>query len=323
MLVLEKNPVPGGRAQAYERDGFTFDLGPSWYLMPDIFERFFARFERTPSDYYDLHRLDPSYRVFFGPEDWVDISSDFQKNVELFERCEQGAGARLREYVAAAAHQYNVAVGEFLYREYRTVLDFFNRKTLVEGRKLHVFESIDRYAQRYFRSERLRRILEYSVVFLGGSPKKTPAMYSLLSHVDFNMGVWYPVGGMGSVVNGLLRLAESCGARFVFNQEVKRLDVRCGKVAAVETRDGSFPADVVLVTADYAHSELDLLEPAYRSYGPEYWRKRVLAPSAFLLYLGLNRAVARLLHHTLSFQHDWVKHFDSIFDSPAWPASPS
>ncbi len=323
VLVLEKNLVPGGRAQVFECDGFKFDMGPSWYLMPDVFERFFAGLDAAPADYYRLERLNPSYRIFFGPEDWVDISSDFEQNVELFERCERGAGDKLREYVNVASYQYDAAMGEFLYRDYRTVLDFLTRKTLVEGHKLHVFESIDRYARRYFRSERLRRILEYSVVFLGGSPSKTPAMYSLLAHVDFNLGVWYPRGGMGSVVDALRELAESYGTTFLFGQEVKGIDVRCGKVVALETENGRFPADLVLMSADYAHSEIDLLEPRYRSYRPAYWGKRLLAPSAFLIYCGLNKPIPGLQHHTLSFQHDWVEHFESIFHSPAWPDRPS
>jgi len=323
VLVLEKNSAPGGRALVYERDGFRFDMGPSWYLMPGIFERFFAIFDKKTADFYELRRLDPSYRVFFGPDDWVDISSDFDKNLDLFERLEAGAAEKLREYVRIASHQYDAAVGEFLYKDYRSVLDFFTRRTLVEGRKLHVFESIDRYARRFFRSERLRRILEYSMVFLGGSPSNTPAMYSLLSHVDFNLGVWYPVGGMGSVVSALRELAESFGAVVLFEQEVKGLNVRGGQVVSVATDSGDFPADAVLVSADYPHSELDLLEPGYRSYGAGYWRKRVLAPSALLIYLGLSKPIPNLIHHSLSFQHDWIEHFNSIFDAPAWPEKPS
>jgi phytoene desaturase len=323
VLVVEKNPTPGGRAQVYERDGFKFDMGPSWYLMPDIFQRFFGLFGKSPSDYYQLRRLDPSYRIFFDADDWVDISADFAKNLDLFESLEPGAGNKLREYVRIAGKEYEAAVGEFLYKDYRSLLDFLNRKTMIEGRKLHVFENIDRYARRYFRSEKLRRILEYSMVFLGGSPSNTPAMYSLLSHVDFNLGVWYPVGGMGSVVKALRDLAESCGAEFLFGCEAKKIEVRGRQAVSVETDSGSLPADAVVVSADYPHSELDLLSPRHQTYGSRYWHRRVLAPSALLMYLGLNKPVPSLLHHSLSFQHDWVEHFNSIFDSPAWPEKPS
>lgn len=193
VLVLEKNSAPGGRAMLCARDGFRFDMGPSWYLMPDIFERFFAAFGTRPADFYELKRLDPSYRIFFGPDDWVDISSDFDKNLDLFERLEAGAGEKLREYVQVASHQYDAAVGEFLYKDYRSLLDFFTRRTLMEGRKLHVFESIDRYARRYFRSERLRRILRVQ----HGLPGRLSEQYSCDVLTPFSRG-FQP----GSVVSG-------------------------------------------------------------------------------------------------------------------------
>lgn len=323
VLVLEKNHRPGGRAQVLEVDGFRFDMGPSWYLMPEIFERFFSAFGKNPSDYYRLVRLDPSYRIFFGPDDWVDVADDLQANVDLFERHEPGSGARLLEYLSIASKQYAAAVNEFLYRDYRSLLDFLNRRTLTEGRNLHVFESLDRYAARFFASDRLRRILCYSTVFLGGSPQNTPAMYSLLSHVDFNLGVWYPVGGMGKVVDSLQALAESCGARFLFDHEVCAIRGKGGRASVVQTRHGDFPADVVVVAADYPHSETRLVEPGCRSYTQRYWERRVMAPSAFMLYLGLRRPLEGLRHHTLSFEHDWVEHFDSIFRKPGWPKNPS
>lgn len=323
VLLVEKNLGPGGRAQAFERDGFRFDTGPSWYLMLDVFERFFSMFGRSPAEFYSLQRLDPSYRIFFGAEDWVDISADFERNVELFEAIEPGAGSRLRQYVKVAAYQYEAAVGEFLYKDYRSVLDFFTRRTLLEGRKLHVFESIDRYARRFFGNERLRKILEYSMVFLGGSPSNTPAMYSLLSHVDFNLGVWYPEGGIGKVAEALAELAECSGAKLMFGSEATKIDVRNGAALAVETGGDSIPADVVLMSGDYPHCELELIDPAFRTYGESYWRRRVLAPSALLIYIGFSRPLPKLLHHSLSFQHDWVAHFEAIFKSPGWPEKPS
>jgi phytoene desaturase len=319
VLVLEKNASAGGRAQVYRKDGFTFDMGPSWYLMPDIFERFFSHFDRKPEDYYQTVRLDPSYRIFFGRDDYVDISADFEANVALFESCETGAGEKLREYVRIAAYKYDAAINEFLYKDYRSIFDFFTRRTMTEGRKLHVFENIDRYASRFFKDERLRRILQYSMVFLGGSPANTPALYSLLSHVDFNLGVWYPVGGIGSVVEGMRKLAESLGVQFLFDHEVTRLGVRGRRLESILTNQSSFPADAVLMSADYAHSEIDLLLPPHQTYREDYWKKRVMAPSAVMLYLGFDGPVPNVLHHTLSFQHDWMKHFDAIFKAPAWP----
>ncbi|MFQ3550365.1 MAG: phytoene desaturase family protein [Armatimonadota bacterium] len=323
VTLLEKNERAGGRAKVFECDGFRFDMGPSWYLMPEIFEKFFSIFDKSPTDYFELIRLNPSYRIFFSPDEWVDISSNFEENVELFEKYEKGAGEKLREYVNIASYKYDAAVNEFLYKDYRTIFDFFTKKTMKEGRNLHVFESIDKYAQRFFKNYKLHRILEYSMVFLGGSPSNTPAMYSLLSHVDFNLGVWYPMGGIGSVVNALVSLAESMGVKILYNQEVVKLSAGNGKISSVETDSNSYNADIVLNCADYPTTELNLLEPKYHTYGQKYWQKRVLAPSAFLMYLGFNKPIEKLKHHSLSFEHDWVDHFNSIFDSPAWPAQPS
>lgn len=323
VTLLEKNEGPGGRAQVYRDGGFTFDMGPSWYLMPDIFDAFFARIGERAEDYYRVKRLDPSYRIFFGPEDHVDIASDLEKNVTLFESIEPGCGPRFREYLRVAEHKYDVSIREFLYKDYRNVFDFLNRRTMMEGRDLHVFENLDKYTRRFFNSERLRRVLEYSMVFLGGSPQNTPALYSLMSHVDFNLGVWYPMGGIGAVVDAFHKIALSSGVKVHFGQEVRKIVERGGKVAGVQTDSGEFPADIVVVNADYAHAETRLLEARNRTYPEKYWAKRTIAPSAFMMYLGLKGSVPNLAHHTLSFQHDWVDHFDSIFKTPAWPKEPS
>jgi len=321
--VVEKNGQPGGRAMVWEHSGYKFDLGPSWYLMPDVFEAFFDRFCCKPSDFYALRRLDPSYKIFFGPGDVVDIPAGLQPNIDLFEKHEPGAGRKLRDYVEVASYQYRAACEEFLYKDYRSVLDFLNRRTLIEGRKLHVLESMDQYCRRFFHSDRLRKILQYSMVFLGGSPSNTPALYSLLAHVDFNLGVWYPDGGIGSVVRALTKLARAQGVSFTFNEEIEGLITDDGVVRGVVGPSGSRDADIVVVNADYAHSEMNLLKGRDRSYPEGYWASRVLAPSAVMLYLGLNRKVEGLSHHTLSFANDWVGHFESIFSNPGWPEKPS
>lgn len=323
VTVLEKNPGPGGRAQVWQKDGFRFDMGPSWYLMPDVFERFFQEFGKAPSDYYTLQRLHPSYRIFFGPEDYIDISSDLSENLALFESMEPGAAARFQSYLATAEYEYGIAVKEFLYRDFHSFFDFFNRRLMTEGRKLHVFEKLEKYTSRHFQNPRLRKILEYSMVFLGGSPQNTPALYSMLAHVDFNLGVWYPQGGLGRVVQGLQRLAEEQGAAFHFNQEVTSLRVSQGRVMAVCVGANEIPADLVVVNADYAHAETRLLPRPYQTYPERYWHSRTWAPSAFMMFLGFRRQVPKLLHHTLSFEHDWVEHFNRIFQDPGWPERPS
>lgn len=323
VTLLEKGPGPGGRARVYRDGGFTFDVGPSWYLMPDVFQAFFDRIGHRVENHFRLVRLDPSYRIYFGADDFVDIAADLEANVALFEAIEPGAAARFREYLRIAERKYSIAISEFLYKDYRHVFDFLNRRTLVEGRNLHVFESLDRYARRFFHSARLRSILEYSMVFLGGSPTNTPALYSLMSHVDFDLGVWYPLGGMGSVVNALLGIAQSCGVDARFNCPAAKVLTEGGRAVGVRTTQGDLDTDVVVVNADYPHAEMDLLDEGSRSYPASYWSKRTLAPSAFMLYLGIKGSLPELLHHTLSFRHDWTAHFDSIFRSPAWPQKPS
>ncbi len=323
VTVVEQLDHAGGRATVWEHDGFRFDLGPSWYLMPDVYQRWFQQMGTSAEAELDLRRLSPSYRVYFGARDVVDVPADLAATVALFDTFEPGGGQKLERYLERAAYQYDVAMNGFVYRDYRRLTDFFNRRMLVEGARLNVFTNLDRYVRGYFSSDRARKVLEYSMVFLGGAPDNTPALYNIMSHVDLAMGVWYPMGGMGAVVARMQRLAEDAGARFEFNRPVRRIVVRDGRAVGVETDTGVIDADVVVANADYHHVETRLLEPRYRQYSDRYWESRVVAPSAFILYLGLDRPVAGLAHHTLFLQHDWMDHFNTIFKRPAWPDRPS
>ena len=321
--VVEKLDQPGGRATVWEKDGFVFDLGPSWYLMPEVFEKFFSEFGRKPSDYYELVRLDPHYRVFFSPQDVMDVRADLKENLRLFEKREKGGAEKLRSYLDSASYQYNVAMNEFIYKEYRSMFDFMNRKLMVEGTKLHIFESLDKYASRYIKDPDLRKILEYNIVFLGGTPKNSPALYALMSHVDFNLGVWYPKGGMGMLSKGFHDVAVEQGVKFHFNTEVKKILTEGKKVSGVETSGGRMEADLVVVNADYPHAELDLLEKKDRAYKEKYWKRKSIAPSSVLFYVGLDKELENVTHHNLYFAHEWEKHFETIFDKPSWPDDPS
>ncbi len=319
VTVLEKNEQAGGRASVWKKDGFTFDMGPSWYLMPDVFNAFFAEFNKTPEDYMDLVRLDPSYRVFFDEDDFVDISAELEKNLELFEELEPGAKEKMKEYLKKSKYEYDIAMKDFIYKDYKHLTDFFKPKLIVEGTKLHMFEKLDSYAQRYFSSEKIRQILEYTIVFLGGSPYDSPALYSLMSHVDFNMGVWFPKGGMGKLVEAMKTLAIEHGVDFKFNEPVNTIEVEKGKATQVKTDKDTYPADAVVVNADYAWSEMNLLDKKYQTYSNKYWDKRKIAPSAYLLYLGLDKQLKNFEHHNLYFHPEWEKHFDDIFKNPQWP----
>lgn len=323
VTVLEKNETAGGRARVWEKDEFVFDLGPSWYTMPEVFERFFGLFDKSVSDYYTLTRLDPSYRIYFGSKDIVDISADLEKNLELFESIETGAKQKLQAYLKQSQYQYEEAMSEFIYRSYPTLWSMFNWKLMTKSIDLHLFEDMDSFTRRWFKNERLHKILLYTLVFLGGAPKQTPALYALMSHIDFNLGVWYPMGGIGSVVKALQMLAEENGAKFIFNQEVNHITISGTRATDIITPNHTYDADIVVSNADYAHTEMELLRPAYQSYPASYWEKRTVAPSAFLIYLAINKRVKGLKHHTLFFHHDWIDHFNQIFDDPQWPDKPS
>lgn len=319
VTVLEKNGQPGGRASVWKKDGFTFDMGPSWYLMPDVFNKFFAEFNKKPEDYMDLVRLDPSYRVFFDEDDYVDISADLEKNLSLFEDIEPGAKEKMKEYLDKSKYEYDIAMKDFIYKDYKHLTDFFKPRLIVEGTKLHMFEKLDSYAQRYFKNQKIRQILEYTIVFLGGSPYDSPALYSLMSHVDFNMGVWFPKGGMGKLAEAMHTLAEEQGVHFQFNKPVTHVMVENGKAKEVKTEQDTYSADHVVVNADYAWAETHLLEKKYQTYSDKYWQKRKIAPSAYLLFLGLDKQLKSFTHHNLYFHPEWDKHFDDIFKHPQWP----
>jgi phytoene desaturase len=322
--VIEKNEQAGGRASVYKIKGFTFDMGPSWYLMPDVFQKFFGEFGKKPEDYLQLKRLDPAYRVFFSKEDIVDISSDLNKNKNLFEKMEKGGSQKLSEYLDKSEYQYNIAMNDFIYKDYKHFTDFLKPKLIVEGTKLHMFDKLDHYAKRYFLSDKIRKILEYTIVFLGGSPYDSPALYSLMSHVDFNLGVWFPIGGgIGQLVEAMVKIAEKYDVDFEFNNPVKKIIVKNGIVKGVETQKGDYDADIVIANADYPYVETNLLEKEYISYNEKYWDKKKIAPSAFLMYLGLNKKLKSLTHHNLYFASNWENHFDEIFHNPKWPYNPS
>lgn len=326
VTVIEKNGQPGGRARVYSDKGYSFDMGPSWYLMPDVFEKFFKEFDKKPEDLYELIRLDPSYRIFFDDGSITDVSSDLEENFELFNSFESEGGEKLRNYLEKAERHYNLAMDELIYRDYNSITDLISGRLLLEGFKLPLFGSIDSYISKVFESEKSKHILEYSIGFIGGSPKNTPALYYIMNHVDFDLGVWYPAnGGIGKVVDAIYNLAREYGSDFRFNEEVTKIEVVGGKVWSVITDKGSYKPDLVIANADYPHTELDLIDEAHRTYNEKYWSNRVLAPSALVLYVGLDKKIEKLEHHNLYLAEDWDKGFESIFDpkKARWPESPS
>lgn len=323
VTVLEKNPRLGGRAMTFDRKGYHFDMGPSWYLMPEVFEDYMKIFGKNIADYISLRPLDPMYRMFFSPTDHIDIVRDLEQNLKMFESIEKGANVSIRAYLDQAKTQYEIAMKHFLYTEFKSIFDFIKPELLTVGKKVPVFKNLQDHIASFTKDNRLQKILGYTMVFLGGAPSNTPALYSLMSHVDYNLGVFYPMGGFGALADAFVKLGKEYGVRYYPSHTVKRIKTENGKATTVITDKKSFQADLVLANADYQHVESKLLLEADRTYSASYWESKTLAPSAFIIHLGIKGRVPNLKHHNLILTHDWQKHFDDIFKKPKWPSQPS
>lgn len=314
--------MAGGRARVFQADGFTFDMGPSWYWMPDVFETYFARFGKKPADYYNLVRLDPSYTVVFDLNEAVDLPADLGKLEALFESIEPGSGPQLREFLKQASYKYDVGINKFVWKPSRSVTEFMSLKLLYDVTRLDVFQSFATHARKFFKHPRLLEIVEFPVLFLGATPENTPAMYSLMNYAEMAMGTWYPMGGMHEIVRALVSLAEEKGVKILLNQTVEKIDVVRSKATQVITNGGIFETDVVVAGADYNHVETKLVTPKNRNYDDAYWNRRVMAPSSLLFYLGVGKRIPRLRHHNLFFDEDFKRHAQEIYETPRWPTKP-
>ncbi|MBX3267239.1 MAG: phytoene desaturase [Acidobacteria bacterium] len=325
VTVLEKNEHAGGRANIFEANGFRFDMGPSWYLAPDLFEHYFRLLGERVEDHLDLVRLTPSYRIFFqGDPETLEIHSDIEKDGRTFDAIEPGSSEKLKKYLAQSEYQYEVATQHFMYKNYDTVFDFFNKRVMTEGQKLSVFSKMHNFVTRFFKSRKLQQVMEYTMVFLGTSPYEAPAIYNLMSHMDFNQGVFYPQGGFYELIKALVRVAEKNGAKVRTNAAVAEILIKNGKASGVRLENGEvIDADIVISNADYQFTETRLLPESSQTYKKKYWDKKVLAPSAFILYLGVKEKMPQLIHHNLLFSDDWRKNFDEIYKDPKLPNEPS
>ncbi len=321
--LIEKNNMAGGRARVWKSKGFTFDMGPSWYLGPEIFEKYFAELGLKPSDLYQLKRLDPAYRIFFSQDEVIDISPRLKDVYKLFDSLEENGSEKLKKYLAQSKYQYDVSMENFIYKEYKSIFSFINKKLLKEGPKLNVFDTMEKFTAKFFSSDKARKIVSYTMVFLGGSPKNTPGMYAIMAHMDMNLGVWYPMGGFGVIVEKMVELCKKYQVSFSYNNEVQSILVKDGKACGVKTNKGTYTADVVISNADLQFTETKLLSKQYQSYPKEYWDKKIISPSAFIVYLGVKRKVKNLQHHNLVLANDWNQHFNAIFDQPSWNTNPS
>lgn len=321
VTVIEKNATPGGRARQLKQDGFTFDMGPSFYWMPDVFERYFEQFGKKISDYYSLHRLDPSYRVYWD-EGYTDIPASYEELRKVFDSLEPGSAAKLDKYLEGAAYKYAVGMNKLVYKPGRSLTEFMDWSTISGVFKLQVFSSISKHIAHYFQHPKLRQLMEFPVLFLGALPKDTPALYSLMNYADIKGGTWYPQGGMYAVVDAMYKLAVELGVEFRFDEPVTSLDIQKGKVKAVITANGAYTSDAVISGADYHFTETKLLPEQYRTYSSSYWEKRVMAPSCLMYYVGLNKKLKNIVHHSLFFDVPFEKHGNEIYAKPGWPSEP-
>jgi phytoene desaturase len=322
VTILEKNDQPGGRARVWEKDGFRFDMGPSWYWMPDVFENFFALFGKKTSDYYQLERLDPGYRIYYGPNDAMDVPADMQALEALFEKTEPGSSRKLQDFLKQAAYKYKVGMGEYVFRPSHSITEFIDFNLIKKSFSMQLLSSMSKHVRSYFKNPRLIKLLEFPVLFLGATPQNTPAMYSMMNHADLTLGTWYPKGGMNEIVKAMVSLAGELGVEIKLDTEVTKIEVKDKLVSSIITNNGTFTADFVIAGADYEHVDQHLLAKPDQNYTPQYWDKRTMSPSSLLFYIGTNKKVEGIKHHNLFFDEDFELHAEEIYTSPEWPTSP-
>lgn len=321
VTIFEKNADLGGRARKFSDSGFTFDMGPSWYWMPDVFEHFFSQFNKKPSDYYELKRLDPSYRVKFKDE-FVDLPANMQELESLFESIETGSSGQLRKFLKQAEYKYQVGINDLVYKPSRSLTEFIDPKLLAGVLRMDVFTSMSKHIRKFFKNEKLIQLLEFPVLFLGSTPENTPALYSLMNYADMSLGTWYPMGGMHKVVEGMVSLANELGVKFEMNSTVTSFLFEGNNIAKITTNRGEYGVDLVVGGADYHHTDQQILPPKYRHYSSKYWESRTMAPSSLLFYVGVNKPLPNMQHHVLFFDEDFKQHAHEIYTDPKWPSKP-
>ncbi len=327
VTLLEARPEVGGRAGSWQSGGFRFDTGPSWYLMPEVFDHFYRLLGTTADEQLTLVTLDPGYRVFFEGETVpMDILTDRAENIALFESVEKGAGRKLDRYLDSAEETYTLAKKYFLYTTFADFRPLVTKDVLARGAKFVrlLLQPLSSYVSHTFKSRKLRQVLGYPAVFLGSSPYLAPSLYHLMSHLDLSDGVLYPMGGFTRVIQSIADLARAEGVTIITGAAATRIVVEAGAATGVEYSTGGkttfADADIVVSAADLHHTETTLLRPEQQTYPEHYWQKKLAGPSALLLYLGVKGALPELEHHTLLFTREWQKGFDAIFgENPTVP----
>ncbi len=322
VTIFEKNSHIGGRARKFEAEGFTFDMGPSWYWMPDVFEKFYNDFGKTCSDFYELKRLDPSYKVVWKNNEGIDIPSDMKELEALFERFEKGSAVKLQQFLKEAAYKYEVGINDLVYKPSLSLLEFADMRLLNGLMKMDVLTSMKKHIRQFVSHPFLIELLEFPILFLGALAKNTPALYSLMNYADMSLGTWYPMGGMHKIIEAFESIALENGVKIICNSDVKEINVSGSNVRGVMVNGKEYLADAIVGAGDYHHIEQKLLKPEHRQYTEAYWESRKLAPSCVLYYLGLNKKINGLQHHNLFFDADFEKHAEEIYTDIKWPSDP-
>ncbi len=321
--VFEKNDSVGGRARQFKTDsGYVFDMGPSWYWMPDVFESFFKDFGYSVSDFYELKLLNPSFDIVFAGDELMSIPENFDELCLLFESIESGSAAKLKVFMNEAEYKYKVGIQDLVYKPGLSIMEFADMELIKGVFRLQVFSSFSKHVRSLFSDPKLIALLEFPVLFLGARPQDTPALYSLMNYAGLKLGTWYPQGGFGSVIQAMKKVAEINGAVFHFNANVDKINVESSYVNSIEVDGSKIEFDGVIASADYHHVESKLLSPEYRNYVESYWDKRTLAPSCLIFFLGINKKLNSLNHHTLFFDEDLEQHSNEIYTDPQWPHKP-
>lgn len=319
VTVYEKNETIGGRARQLKKEGFTFDMGPSWYWMPDVFDRFFADFGKKTTDYYELIKLAPAYRVYYEVDDFITIADNLKDITIAFEAIEKGSGDLLNEFMAKAKSNYDIAIKDLVYRPGISPLELITAETAMKVGQF--ISTISKDVRKKFKNERLIQILEFPVLFLGAKPSDTPSFYSFMNYADFGMGTWHPKTGMFDVVRGIESLARELGVKFEMNSNIEKIMVVRETAKSIQVNGEIITSDVILSGADYHHTET-LLDKEHRTYSEKYWDSRVFAPSSLLFYVGFNKKIKNISHHALFFDVDFYQHAKDIYDEPQWPKEP-
>ncbi|WP_298236763.1 phytoene desaturase family protein [uncultured Algibacter sp.] len=319
VTIFEKNTTIGGRARQLTKDGFTFDIGPTWYWMPDVFERFFSDFNKKPSDYYTLEKLNPAYSVYFGKDDFITIEDTLEKIIKAFEVEEPGSSMKLKKFINKAKNNYDIAIKDLVYNPGVSPLELITPATIKKINQF--FSTIKKDVRNEFKNDRLVKILEFPVLFLGAKPSDTPSFYSFMNYADFGLGTFHPKKGMYQVILAMESLAKELGVTININSPVEKIIVKNGEAKGLVSNGKNYYSDIVVSGADYYHTET-LLDKPLRQYSEKYWEKKTFAPSSLLFYVGFNKKLKNVNHHTLFFDVDFDVHAEAIYDTPKWPENP-